>query len=104
PDLGGSLFQRSNHRRMKHKRREIQVDNFARLRGEESRLQKDALAKAGVAQLADLIDGGYAEVAASLRRQRASYDAGDMPVRIGVDYHHQLAMRSGCFARVIVSP
>src|SRR5215469_5738321 len=87
---------------MKHKRREVEVDNFARLRSEEACLQEDARLKAAVAQLAGLIYGGDAEVAASLRRQRARYNDRTVPVSIGLDHHHQLAVRCGGFERVIV--
>src|SRR5262249_5537534 len=68
----------------------------------EASLQEDARLEAGVAQLAGLIYGGDAEVAASLRRQRARYADRTVSVSIGLDHHHQLAVRCGGFERVIV--
>ncbi len=74
-------------------RRHVERDNLRDLLRKETRLQVHARANAGLAQLARLVERGDAEMTASFVEQRARDRHRAMSVSVGLDHHHQLAVR-----------
>ena len=99
---GGGGLKRRDQRRVEHERRQPELDNLARLRGEETRLQKNPRGDSGAAQLARLVDRRDSEIAASFGAQRARDRHRAVPVAVRLDHHHQLAVRGDRTQRVVV--
>jgi hypothetical protein len=59
----------------------------------ETRLQVHPHANAGLAQLARLVERGNPEMSAAFVDQRARDRHRAMPIGVGLDHHHQLAVR-----------
>ena len=77
-----------------------ELDDIAKKSG----LQIDACANAGLTQFARLVQCGDAEMAAAFVDQRARDRHRAMPVSVGLNYHHQFAVRRERPQRAEVRP
>ena len=85
--------EHSDHPGFENERRQVERDDLRRLLGEEARLQIHPRPNSRLAQLARLVERGDSEMTASFVEQRARDRHRAMPVSVGLDHHHQLAVR-----------
>ena len=87
------MIEESDHRRLENERRQIERYDLGYLFLKEARLQVNTRANAGLAQLARFVESRYAEVVAALIDQGARDGHRAMPISVGLDHDHQLAVR-----------